>query len=540
MSIVLVKVRQYAIRHTSSIFLAGVVILGGVLRAIHLGTEPFWGDEALSFDIATNFSSAAALIDYLKLVEVHPPLYYLLLQWWTVFGEGEFIARLPSFIAGLGVVLATYGVTHSFFKSRTAAIVAALITALLPSQIEFSQEARPYALFTLIGLITLWCYSRYRRSGNRYFLVGYGAAMLAGLYVHYSFLFFAASLAVVWLFDAAYPESSIEKRRNWFLAWFYTHVAIALGFMPWLSTVFYKLFLGEYELWGVARSIGNGVRSVSFPSVVSDQLLWLNDFTKVAPVVTFAVFFWKLVFLLCLAYTVRNLWRRGELPESRGAVLLLAVAVLSLTGFLFSPQSISYTPKLQEHILINSVLFAMLIGYALSLMAVKLRLLCLALFIISTVPFTVQVVGNDEVWDTHHRLRIVANFINESFQPGDVVITESAFLRTDINHYLRTDIETHSILPIGYFGNDLGQSRQTLGLVENESQFRIFRPTNAAVVGQLEQVLEREQAKRVWLVFFIDPSTLTVWLEANGWRASFLSPSSSLLPVNMYTKRTQL
>ena len=85
----------------------------------------------------------------------HPPLYYLLLHGWTrLFGGGDVSVRLLGVLIGALAVLPTYGIGRRLGGDRAGAI-AALLLALNPFLIWYSQEARmfmPATTFLLVGL----------------------------------------------------------------------------------------------------------------------------------------------------------------------------------------------------------------------------------------------------------------------------------------------------------------------------------------------------------------------------------------------------
>ena len=62
------------------------------LRLIGLERRGIWFDEGVSVIIAQR--DVAALLAATRL-DVHPPLYYLLLHFWLLFGSGDFWLRLP-------------------------------------------------------------------------------------------------------------------------------------------------------------------------------------------------------------------------------------------------------------------------------------------------------------------------------------------------------------------------------------------------------------------------------------------------------------
>ncbi len=52
------------------------------------------------------------------------------------------------------------------------------------------------------------------------------------------------------------------------------------------------------------------------------------------------------------------------------------------------------------------------------------------------------------------------------------MLVSNATLRTDFNHFLRPEIEAMGIRPYDYYRYDVWDTRQTLGLVENEMHLR--------------------------------------------------------------------
>ncbi|HLY67774.1 MAG TPA: glycosyltransferase family 39 protein, partial [Chloroflexota bacterium] len=101
-------------------------------------------------------------------VDIHPPLYYLLLhEWMQRAGRGEYAVRFASVMVGLLLVLALYKLGASV-ASRTAGLLAAAAGAVTPFYVAYSQEARmyaPVALFSAFSLYFTWRVIERRESG---------------------------------------------------------------------------------------------------------------------------------------------------------------------------------------------------------------------------------------------------------------------------------------------------------------------------------------------------------------------------------------
>ena len=82
-----------------------------------------------------------------------PPLYFLLLKFWTfVFGYNDYSARLLSIIIGSAGIYAI-GTVNNYLFNKKVALFSAFIVAFNFRQIEYSLEARFYGLLFLLSII---------------------------------------------------------------------------------------------------------------------------------------------------------------------------------------------------------------------------------------------------------------------------------------------------------------------------------------------------------------------------------------------------
>ncbi len=129
-----------------------VMLAGLTARLLHINSQSFWLDEALTYQrihlgiqdlIADSFSNR------------HMPSYFLMLQFFSQFNSANAWLRIPSALFGTlsaGMVF----VIARRIAGRPAAIVAGLLMALSPLQVQYGQEARSYTLVTLLITIALW------------------------------------------------------------------------------------------------------------------------------------------------------------------------------------------------------------------------------------------------------------------------------------------------------------------------------------------------------------------------------------------------
>jgi len=137
--------------------LSAIILLALGLRLYRLDAQSLWNDEGSSValaqrDLPTITRNAAG--------DIHPPLYYYLLHFWvSLAGHSEFALRSFSALAGVALVGGTYLLGRRLFGLPTA-IIAALISALSPFQVYYSQEARMYIFVSLFGLLSMITYER--------------------------------------------------------------------------------------------------------------------------------------------------------------------------------------------------------------------------------------------------------------------------------------------------------------------------------------------------------------------------------------------
>ncbi len=122
---------------------------------IGLTYHSLWFDEVVSTVLAAKPAGEIWRAGLSFVQDKHPPLYYLLLHGWTrLFGGGDVSVRLLGVLIGALAVLPTYGIGRRLGGDRAGAI-AALLLALNPFLIWYSQEARmfmPATTFLLVGL----------------------------------------------------------------------------------------------------------------------------------------------------------------------------------------------------------------------------------------------------------------------------------------------------------------------------------------------------------------------------------------------------
>lgn len=183
-------------RRADGVLLAAIAA-GTVLRFWGLGAQSMWYDEWLSAKAATG--SLSHLGRYVTGQAGIPPAYFSFLWVWArVVGDGDAALRAVSALAGIATVPVTYATVRALGLRRTVARAAALLVAVHPMLIWYSQEARPYSLLALLGTLSVLCLARVLTRGTARDLGAWALVCAIALAVHYFAAFLiAAELAVV-------------------------------------------------------------------------------------------------------------------------------------------------------------------------------------------------------------------------------------------------------------------------------------------------------------------------------------------------------
>jgi 4-amino-4-deoxy-L-arabinose transferase-like glycosyltransferase len=182
----------------ADLVLVAVVVIAAVLRFWDLGAQSLWYDEWL-----TTEATSGGLSDVFRHAanrEGIPPTYFLLMWGWEgAFGDGETALRTFSALVGIATVPVAYAIAHELGQRRTVARVAALLVAVNPMLVWYSQEARPYSLLALLGALSVWTFARVRSRGQGDDFLVWGLVSAGAIAVHYFAVFLVLAEGVALL-----------------------------------------------------------------------------------------------------------------------------------------------------------------------------------------------------------------------------------------------------------------------------------------------------------------------------------------------------
>lgn len=194
-----------------------LLVLAAVLRLSTLGHQSFWYDEAYT-PVHVLHPGLGATLRSVAHTENTPPLWYVLIWLWSrLLGTSVLALRSLSALAGLATVALAWPLGRELGGRRTAIVLTAIV-ATNPLFIWYSQEARAYALFTLLAEASLLWFLRARRAPTPRTLAAWSLASILALSSHYFAAFLVGPQALLILAPLAAGRSIRGARMSRLLA----------------------------------------------------------------------------------------------------------------------------------------------------------------------------------------------------------------------------------------------------------------------------------------------------------------------------------
>ena len=371
--------------------LALVTLLAFLIRVWDLGGKGLWYDEAVTALTARATPAEIVRLHWQNAFE-HPPVWNLFMHAWSVvFGQSEAALRWPAVVAGTLLVPLVWQILKlSRPADCSVRFLAALLVALSPVLTLYSQEARMYAIVTLLAMSSIYLFLRLTRSSNGLMMVSFVLVNWLMLGFHYYSVLLIVAEAMCFL--TIWPGSG--RQRGWlavslalsllplvlwgaFSPGFQTTLRIVAGqstrsditwrafgdrfwreltfgsvvWLPRQGAVGYLLLpLLVVGLYAILRPRSAPALSAGSPSTrVCGRLF---GFVFLLPVVASLIFpdriftcyilFVAPVFYILLAVGISFLWRRSRVLGGSALLVVMVIAVLGLSYYFTTYQKSGY------------------------------------------------------------------------------------------------------------------------------------------------------------------------------------------------------
>ena len=211
---------SWMLRHRLGILLFLLLFAGNSLwlystRSIPITDDDIWGATAV-------LGTPIEVVIFTLRWDLHPPLYYLLLDCWAIFGKSDLWLSMSScFIHAL---ISTVAFNYVY---RRHGIFAALCTTALvffsPLLLEQSVKIRMYPFLALLSLCIFYLIEKYKEADKKSLLVSIAALGVALIYSH-------AIGVILLFFHFCYGFLSLQARQR--RVWIVMHMLVALTALP--------------------------------------------------------------------------------------------------------------------------------------------------------------------------------------------------------------------------------------------------------------------------------------------------------------------
>jgi Dolichyl-phosphate-mannose-protein mannosyltransferase len=474
--------------------LSGIALL---LRVVVAERGGLWRDEGL-FLFVVRSDSWSSMLDFLRMHESHPPLFYAIMRvWLSIFGGSDRAAIALPIALGVILVPAIYFVGASLF-SRRIGLLAAALAALSPALTEYSAQVRPYSLMPLLALLSSYALIRGLERGGWRSWASYVLSTLALVYTHnWGWLVVGgqwASVLVSLTLGTNRPRDKVT--REWFLA----QIMIAIGFLPWAPWLIYQAthaghVPSHYSQDGIAVYVTNAARD------------WLQATLLAYPAIDDASFgadsgwFLALPVMLLGADQFLRARRTQKIPATPVDVPRLDIGVngrkTALIVLLVVPFSawlaavaLSRRSDLLPARCLATLAPLLLLGLAWWLSRPRTgAMLYLSRAAVAALMMTYAATLYDLTQTTRSNAREFAPAIAAKTQPSDLVIVAPEWMASSFNRYYTPSAEQIDYPHLGREGAvDFSDMRR-----------RIIDPQAFATVQQ--RIAEARQAgRRTWLI----------------------------------------
>ncbi|MFZ5433964.1 MAG: glycosyltransferase family 39 protein [Calditrichota bacterium] len=402
----------------SRYYLLAILLLAAGLRIFDLGSESLWLDEG--FTARRAHGTFMALLSEMRHETQGIAYYCAEWLWCRGFGTSEFSLRFLSVIFGILAVGAVYQFARLVFD-RNAALLSALLLAVNPFAIFYSQDARPYSLFLAATAFSLAALLRLLKGITRWRIAAYLFFTVLALYTQPLgplLLPIHLLLLLVLRGDAAFPAAKPETWR-----------IIRIGV---LAAIFYipQLLLQSNSIIEKIHGVG--------------RASWIVKPSLIAPLYTFNTYFMQFPLGITAAVIIlAGLWIGWRRKSDRRGIYILLIVI---GGFVVVPwlESLVASPVYVDRYTIPALTAVMiLIGWSLSLLGRYVRYAVLTVFLALSVYvlYPYYALADKDPW------RATAEAVAEQTRMGGTVVLYAPYTKDVFNYYFRQPANVTVLAP---------------------------------------------------------------------------------------------
>jgi uncharacterized membrane protein len=476
----------------SKVVLLLIVLLAFLLRLYRLDHQSLWYDEGFSLYLAR---LSLGEITARTASDIHPPLYYYLLHLWLgSFGDSEFVLRFFSLVSGLLTLPLIYALGKRLLGTASG-LLAALLLAVSPLYLWYSQEARMYTLVTFLCLLSSYLLLRALEGKAGFLWGGYIFVNILAIYSHF-YAFFVLAFQVLFLL----VWWAAKRKGDTLLAGLLSQGSVVLAYLPWSGFVL-RRYAADVSYWRGELVFTEVVRKTLILFSTGHTILE----SRAQPI---AIVYGAILLCALVVIALRGKRTAGGMGSFwRLLFLLLYISLPVVLLFLISYQRPKFHPRYL--MLASPAFFLILAGGLAGLLergkswrwlpfSLGLASLCFLLVTSAYSDFNAYF----DIKFTKDDFRSAARHIQTHIQDNEVVILTSGHLFPVFTYYYEQD----NWYPI-----------------PDEPTLSTERVLNYSVADDLNRILAGKEG--VWLLLWQDEV-----VDPNGFLTMMLGEEGKLLP----------
>ncbi len=209
-------------------FVAALVVVAAALRFLYLGYQSIWVDEMLTIGASTPKEGYS--IWHLLRYNIHGPLHSFVVYLFRRAGDGDAWLRVPSALAGVASVAVLYAWVRRWL-GRNIARLSAILLAVHPLHIHYSQEVRNYAFVFFFGLLSCYVFDRFCERATPRRGAGYVLAMAAAALSNFTAAFLFVAHTLIYFIRGGVNGKTVGR-------WVVVCVVILVLISPWVYRIY--------------------------------------------------------------------------------------------------------------------------------------------------------------------------------------------------------------------------------------------------------------------------------------------------------------
>lgn len=374
-----------------------ILILAAGIRFTGLAERDFWYDEAFTgVAIKENFHDMIQMI----INDVHPPLYYLSLKVFaSFFNYSVFGIRLFSAVFGVLSIWALYILAKELFDVKVARY-AALIAAISPFAIQYSQEARMYTMLVFFILVSAYFFVKGLHTGDIKYYILWGFFTGLSMLTHYMGVIFSSLyyiVFVVWGINISYEKiTAIGDKKKKAIEFFkklipskelLSGIGIAfLVFLPWLKIFIHHVMAKGTNLsWVKPASLGDIIITIQTFLFGTGLGEWSSGMPQPSELHGIAHISIRMILAMLLVMSITYAMRRNR-KEKVASILIFSIGFM-LVVYLLSATLPEQQYFVARYLLPGAFFIFIFIGLCLSYLPLKFSVLVFGgyLFLLSLI-----------------------------------------------------------------------------------------------------------------------------------------------------------